>query len=168
MATTIKVNDKTKERLNEIKEEEGYISFDDVINHILDTPKEPPSDFSLESLNVEELAEKKNLEDSVELVLSEEGINDDSKDIKVLFDDEDLEKKTDLNKLQVMALSKARTFANRYDSKVLNDFINHYITFSISKDRKGRKEFVESLKVKVLEPLGLGGGFGGKAEDEDR
>lgn len=136
----IYVSQETYFKLQKIKEENKLKSFDDVILY-------------LESQSIQE---KPKTVDSLELVLSEvvdEGV---SNELQELFSNNNLEKKGDINARQVMALAKAKTFANRYNNQILNEFINNYIVYSVSKDRKGRKEFVESFRAKILEPIGLG------------
>ncbi len=137
----IYVSEETYLRLQKIKEENNLKSFEDVILY-------------LESKQVKENAIKA---DSLELVLSEVANDQAGKELQELFTNDNIEKKGDINARQVMALAKAKTFADRYNIKLLNDFILNYIIYSVSKERKGRKEFVESFKAKLLEPLGLGG-----------
>lgn len=81
----------------------------------------------------------------------------DGADIGELFSAEDLEKKTDLSPQQILAFARAKTFAQRYNSQTLNVFLKNYGEYAVSKNRKGRSEFVEAFKIKVLEPMGLGG-----------
>lgn len=81
----------------------------------------------------------------------------DGADIGELFNGDDLEKKSDLSPKQILAFSRAKTFADMYGSQTLNEFIKNYLQYSISKNRAGRSEFVEAFKIKVLEPMGLGG-----------
>lgn len=136
----IYVSEETYLKLRKIKEENNLKSFDDAILY-------------LESLSMQQMPR---MVDSLELVLSEladEGVGN---ELQELFSDDNIEKKGDINARQVMALAKAKTFADRYNNQILNDFIYNYIVYSVSKDRKGRKEFVESFKAKILEPLGLG------------
>lgn len=137
---SIQVSEGTYLKLQKIKEENNLKSIEDAILY----------------LESESLQEKPRMVDSLELVLSEiadEGVGN---ELQELFSDDNIEKKADINARQVMALARAKTFADRYNNQILNDFINNYIVYSVSKDRKGRKEFVESFKAKILEPLGLG------------
>lgn len=103
----------------------------------------------------------------LENIFSEFSDEEKESDLKELFSNENIEKKTDLSNNQVLAMTKARIFADRYDNDIIKDFIQAYSTFAVSKERKGRTEFVESYKAKILEPLGLGGGFGVKENEKD-
>ncbi|MFW6129916.1 MAG: hypothetical protein ACOC56_01955 [Atribacterota bacterium] len=105
--------------------------------------------------------QKVNLDNS-EPVMFED--NEKENELKDLFSQEDLEKKTDLSPNQILAFSRAKTLAEEKDVKILNQFLNNYAVYAISKGRKGRKEYVEAFKTKVLEPLGMGGMM--KDEDE--
>lgn len=137
---SIQVSQETYLKLQKIKEENNLKSFDEAIVY----------------LECQSMQEKPRMVDSLELVLSEvvdEGVGN---ELQELFSDDNIEKKGDINARQVMALARAKTFADRYNNQILNDFINNYIVYSVSKDRKGRKEFVESFKAKILEPIGLG------------
>ena len=136
----IYVSEETYLKLRKIKEENNLKSFDDAILY-------------LESQSMQQMPR---MVDSLELVLSEVADDGAGKELQELFSDDNIEKKADINARQVMALAKAKTFADRYNNQILNDFIINYIVYSVSKDRKGRKEFVESFKAKILEPLGLG------------
>lgn len=136
----IYVSEETYLKLQKIREENNLKSFDEAILY----------------LESQSMQEKPRMVDSLELVLSEladEGVGN---ELQELFSDDNIEKKGDINARQVMALAKAKTFADRYNNQILNDYIYNYIVYSVSKDRKGRKEFVESFKAKILEPLGLG------------
>lgn len=135
----ISVSEETYLKLQKIKEENNLKSFEETILYLETQP----------------VQEKSRTVDSLELVLSEVADEGTGKELQELFSNDNIEKKADINARQVMALAKAKTFAERYNIKVLNDFIINYIVYSVSKDRKGRKEFVESFKAKILEPLGL-------------
>ncbi len=136
----ISVSEETYLKLQKIKEENNLKSFEEAILYLETQP----------------VQEKSRTADSLELVLSEVADEGTGKELQELFSNDNIEKKGDINARQVMALARAKTFAERYNNKVLNDFIINYIVYSVSKDRKGRKEFVESFKAKILEPLGLG------------
>lgn len=136
----ISISEETYLKLQKIKEENNLKSIEDVILY-------------LESKQVKEQPMKT---DSLELVLSEVTNDQTGKELQELFSNDNIEKKADINTKQVMALARAKTFADMYNIKRLNDFILNYMAYSVSKDRKGRKEFVESFKAKILEPMGLG------------
>lgn len=150
----IDVSVETHKQLNKIKEENGLKTYEETIQFVLK---------GKEQTEKERLPENP---DSVELVLSEAKNDESGKDLQELFSNDNIEKKADISARQVMAISKAKTFADRYDNKVLDDFITRYVIYSVSKERKGRKEFVESFKAKILEPLGLGNMMqGGESND---
>ena len=136
----IYVSEETYLKLQKIKEENNLKSFEDAILY----------------LDSQSMQQTPRMVDSLELVLSEVADEGVGNELQELFSDDNIEKKGDINARQVMALARAKTFADRYNNQILNDFINNYIVYSVSKDRKGRKEFVESFKAKILEPLGLG------------
>jgi predicted CopG family antitoxin len=137
----ISVSEETYESLKKIKEERGLRSYEEAL-------------FFLSG--GEEKEKQIEQPESLELILSEVEGEDTGKELQELFSNDNIEKKADINSRQVMALAKAKTFAERYNNEVLKDFIINYIVYSVSKDRRGRKEFVESFKAKILEPLGLG------------
>jgi len=137
----ISVSEKTYESLKKIKEERGLRSYEEALPF-----------FSGEEEKEKQIEQP----ESLELILSEVEGEDTGKELQELFSNENIEKKADISTKQVMALAKAKTFADRYNNKLLDDFIKRYVIYSVSKERKGRKEFVESFKAKILEPLGLG------------
>ena len=62
------------------------------------------------------------------------------------FTTEDIELKTDLTTNQIVQFARARRFADQFSIDVLNKFIYDLSVYSVSKDRKGRKEYVEIAK----------------------
>lgn len=146
----ISVSEETYEKLKKVKEEKSLRSYEEAIYYLQEERPE---------------AEEAKIPDSLELVLSEVQGEDAGKDLQELFSNENIEKKADISAKQVMAIAKAKTFADRYGNKVLDDFIKRYVIYSVSKERKGRKEFVESFKAKILEPLGLGAMMQGGGEN---
>ena len=76
-------------------------------------------------------------------------------DFDRLYSGEELEMITELNSKQILTFSRALTFAERYNVPILEDFCRKYMELAISKNRSGRGELIESLKTKVLEPMGL-------------
>lgn len=58
----------------------------------------------------------------------------------------DLEGKTELNGIQVVAITRAAVVADRYDSKTLEALVLKVSKYLKSKDRKGLGELVEVAK----------------------
>jgi len=79
---------------------------------------------------------EKNVEDSVkdEILL---------KIIDEVFSKKDIEVKTDINDPQVIAFSKGKLYANRFNSDIVSEFVDLLSIYSVSKGRKSRKEFKE-------------------------
>ncbi|MFW6130271.1 MAG: hypothetical protein ACOC56_03730 [Atribacterota bacterium] len=137
----ITVSEETYKSLQKIKEEKGLNSFEEALSFF---PKE------------EKIPDENKDPQTLEYVLSETAKEDIGKELQELFSNENIEKKGDISARQVMAIAKAKTFADRYNNNLLDDFIKRYVIYSVSKERKGRKEFVEGFKAKILEPLGMG------------
>lgn len=68
---------------------------------------------------------------------------------KEIYSVKNIELKTELNDSQIMAFSQGRAFANRYKVPLLAEFIKNISKYSISKNRKGRKEFSEISKANL-------------------
>ena len=147
----INISKELYEKIKQEKESKSFNTYSEAVESLLNNEPE-----------IQEVETADNLE----LVLAETK-QDESKDLQELFSNENIEKKTDLSAKQVMALAKAKTFADRYKNKPLDDFINRFVTYAVSKERKGRKEFVESFKAKILEPLGLGALTGGAKNENN-
>ena len=75
----------------------------------------------------------------------EESVKDEIllKIIDEVFSKKDIEVKTDINSGQVMAFSKGKLYAERYNSSIVSSFVDLLSIYSVSKDRKSRKEFKE-------------------------
>lgn len=63
-----------------------------------------------------------------------------------LFTGEERETKTELSAGQVVELNKKRAIAELLDWQSLNNVLDDFMLLQISKDRMGRKEFIEGLK----------------------
>lgn len=72
--------------------------------------------------------------------------------IKELFGTEKLEMKTDLSEQLILAMSRGRIFADRYNSKTMSSLILNLQKLFVSKDRKSRGELVELFR-NMQEPL---------------
>ena len=68
---------------------------------------------------------------------------------KEMFSTKNIELKTEVNDAQIMAFSKGRAFAKRYKVPLLAEFINNISKYSISKNRKSRKEYGEVAKANL-------------------
>ena len=68
---------------------------------------------------------------------------------KEIYSTKNLELKTELNDAQIMAFSQARAFANKYKVPLLNEFVRNLSKYSISRNRKGRKEFESIAKANL-------------------
>lgn len=66
-----------------------------------------------------------------------------------IFSFEKLEAKTDLNDSQIMAFSQAMAFADTYKLPLLVTFVENISKYSISRGRKGRKEFSDIAKANL-------------------
>lgn len=71
---------------------------------------------------------------------------------KEIYSTKNLELKTELNDNQIMAFSQARAFSKKYGVPLLAEFVKNISKYSISKGRKGRKEF-ESISKANLQML---------------
>ena len=69
------------------------------------------------------------------------------KSLSELYSIELLEMKTDLNKDQVIHLSRGIIFADRYSSPTMNMLINNIMKLSISLNREGRKEMTNVMRA---------------------
>lgn len=64
-----------------------------------------------------------------------------SKIVEEVYSKDDIELKTDLTGEQVLAISLAQTYEERFGVKILDKFTEKFMLLSVSKGRKGRKEF---------------------------
>lgn len=62
-----------------------------------------------------------------------------------LLDKKDVEVKTELNDEEILTISKLRFMSERYNIPVLNAFTNNLMMLKISRNRKGRSEFIQGL-----------------------
>lgn len=66
-----------------------------------------------------------------------------------IFSTKRIRLKTDLNEKQIVAFSRATVFANKYHRTLLKGLIKNVSEYSISKGRKGRKEFENIAKANL-------------------
>ena len=81
--------------------------------------------------------------------------------IAEVFSKTDVEVKTDLTERQIVHFSRGKIYADIYDVPLMSMLVDHLAIYSISKNRKSRKEFTEVAKsfnnyggVDDLEPRG--------------
>jgi len=65
-----------------------------------------------------------------------------SKSLKVLFDDENINKKSDLKPKQICKLNILYQFGDEYEVPLLTCMCDRFVELRVSKDRKGRVEAV--------------------------
>lgn len=93
--------------------------------------------------------------------------DDDSKqktDLDVLgelFSKKDIKTKTELTTGQIVLINQKRTIAKMLDWKGLDDVLDDFMLLMISKDRKGRGEFVDGFKANRDFDIQKSGGFMG-------
>lgn len=71
---------------------------------------------------------------------------DPHKVVKRLFEVKGVESESELTVLQVETVSKLKVLAYVFGSDVLDQHLDDFMLLQVSKDRKGRSEFVDSLK----------------------
>lgn len=91
---------------------------------------------------LENVFDKRVTDEQIDQEIREERSRNDS---GRLLDKKDVEVKTELNDKEIVTISKLRFVADRYDLPVLNDFTNNLMTLKISRNRKGRSEFIQGL-----------------------
>ncbi len=73
---------------------------------------------------------------------------DDDKVIKELLDiSKNIEAKTDLTPQQIVEVCKLKHIAKKYKLTELDVFINNFMILSVSKNRLGRKEFIDAVRA---------------------
>jgi len=92
-----------------------------------------------------------------------------------LFDDSKIELKTELSPVEIIAISRLRFMANRYNIPAFHDFTDDVMKLKVSHRRQGRKEFIQGLHAEeknekekssgsafdfLMSKVGLGGGGG--------
>lgn len=66
---------------------------------------------------------------------------------KTLFDNREIETKTELTQQQIILINKKLVLAEILQFKELKHAINNFMVLQVSKDRKGRVEFVDGIKA---------------------
>jgi hypothetical protein len=82
-------------------------------------------------------------------MLSDDGNKKEVRDLDVLkelFTKKDIESKTELSVGQVILMNQKRTIAKLLDWESLDNCLNDFMVLMVSKDRRGRAEFVDGFK----------------------
>lgn len=87
-----------------------------------------------------------------------EGENEDLQVVKELFTEEALAMKTDLDNREIRGLSQIAFMYERYEIPALKTWAHEFMKLRVSRNRKGRAEFIEAVRRKVTSPFGFGGG----------
>lgn len=78
--------------------------------------------------------------------------------LQSVFSTEDIDLKTDIDRMQVLHLSRAEVFCQRFPgTTVMRTFTTSLKRLSVSKNRKGREEAVSIIKSAHEEPVETGG-----------
>ena len=72
---------------------------------------------------------------------------------EMIYSKDDVEVKTDINSPQIIALTKGKIFADRYNCSIMQSLCQNIMTLSISKNRQSRKEFTEISKSMNASPM---------------
>jgi len=79
------------------------------------------------------------------LALEEKEHTELDKILELLLDPQNIEHNSDLNKNEILAFSVLATLANRHNLPVLQQFLKQNLLLRVSKNRKGREEWVKIL-----------------------
>ena len=74
--------------------------------------------------------------------------------LKELFTLKNIETKTELTEKQIIAINSKRMIARMLDWKRLDESLDNYMFLMVSKDRKGRAEFIDGFKAEREKDLG--------------
>jgi hypothetical protein len=66
--------------------------------------------------------------------------------VEEVYSTTDVELKTDLNNAEIIAITKGKLFSKTFNTPIISELCLTLMELKISKDRKGRKEFVEIAK----------------------
>ena len=86
-------------------------------------------------------------------------ITEDKKDttltdfLEIFLDENEIRSRTELTQSQINEISGLWTIANMYDLKVLKNYLNSFMVFMLSKNRKSRKEILEFFREYRKEKL---------------
>lgn len=69
--------------------------------------------------------------------------------VNEIYNKDDIALKTELNDKQIIAFSRCNVFARRYNISIISDIVNELSLHSVSRNRKGRKEFENIAKANL-------------------
>lgn len=120
------------------------------------------------------LPEAKPLGSAVNNVVNEEDIIKQNADERksgasALFEDQNIDLKTELTQHEILRVAQLRFMSSRYHMQGVDAFLDNFLRLKVSKDRRGRGEFIQGLHAEErrekgadLSPLqALFKGFGG-------
>ena len=87
--------------------------------------------------------------DNLDSLVSQEAKTDKKPDLEVLkelFKKAEIESKTELSAQQVILINQKRTIAELLGWNLLKESLDDFMLLQVSKDRKGRAEFVDGFK----------------------
>lgn len=88
--------------------------------------------------------------------------NQDKRDLEILgelFQKKDIESKTELTGEQVVLINQKRAISKMLKWDSLNECLSDFMTLQVSKDRKGRAEFIDGFKSERENTINKSGGF---------
>lgn len=106
-----------------------------------------PLPVEIEASDVDDLALLENVFDKritdkdVQREMAVETRNDSGR----LLEKDDVEMKTELNDKEILTISKLRFVSDRYEVPALRDFTDNLMILKVSRNRKGRTEFIQGL-----------------------
>lgn len=66
--------------------------------------------------------------------------------LRMLYEIENIEMRSDVNKPMILAMSRGAIYVDRFKSEVMANFMKEILVRSVSKDRKGRTEVVALVR----------------------
>lgn len=70
-----------------------------------------------------------------------------------------IDTRSEVNEIQIIQMARARAVAKHFGIALLDEFVNDILRLSLSKNRKSRKEFVQSFQSAMSEPAEGGSGI---------
>lgn len=81
-----------------------------------------------------------------------------------LFKDNNIKVKTELSRDEIGIVSKLYFVTEYFELSGFSELLNNFLKLRVSKDRKGRKEYVDMGKSEIGNSIMSGGMFGGGAK----
>ena len=66
-----------------------------------------------------------------------------------IYNKVDIELKTELNDRQILAFASAKSFSEKFNIPVISEIVDSISVYSVSRSRKGRKEFENIAKANL-------------------